>query len=118
MAPTGSYILVLMPPGSGIVWEGSEGVAFLEWVWLIGGGVSLRVDFKVSKAQARPSVSLCLLPADHAVKPSATALAARQSASCHEDNGLTLQNSMQALIEMLSFIGVALVMASSHRIEW
>ena len=60
---------------------------------LVGGSVSLEVDFEVSKAQARPSGSLSL-PVDPGVELSAPSpapcLPAGHHASHHDDNGLNL----------------------------
>jgi hypothetical protein len=62
---------------------------------LDGGSVFLEVDFEVSKAQARPSVSLFLLPTDPDVELSATSptscVPACHHVSHHNDNGLNLK---------------------------
>jgi hypothetical protein len=56
--------------------------------------VSLKVGFEVSDAQARPSVSLILLPVDAHIKLSATSRAPCLPVFCHasqnDNNGLNL----------------------------
>ena len=60
----------------------------------VGGSVSLRVGFEFSDDQARPNVTLFLLPDDPDIKLPATSLApclpACHHASCHDNNGLNL----------------------------
>ena len=59
---------------------------------LLEEGVTMDAGFEVSKTQARPSISLFLLPVDQDVKLSATSatffLPVCHQASCHDDNGL------------------------------
>ena len=61
---------------------------------LVGGTVSLEVGFEVSEAQARPSVSLCMLPADQVIELSATSAVPSLPVDCHashcDDNELSL----------------------------
>ena len=52
--------------------EFSEGIRRIRRRGPVGGSVSLRVGFEVPKAHARPSLSLCLLPAGHDGELSAT----------------------------------------------
>lgn len=63
-------------------------------MWLFRGSVSVGVGFEVSKAQARPSGSLFLLPADLDIELSATSptphLPAYHHAPCRKDNVLNL----------------------------
>lgn len=58
----------------------------------VGGSVSLGMGFEVSEVQAKPSVSVFLLPAGLDVELSAPSptprLPAFYHASCHDDNGL------------------------------
>jgi hypothetical protein len=60
----------------------------------VGGGVSLRVDFRVSKAQANPSVLLFLLSVDREEELSVTSpapcLLACHHAPYHDDDRLNL----------------------------
>jgi hypothetical protein len=60
----------------------------------VGGSVSLRMDFEVSDAQAKPRVILFLLPANPDIELSAPSLAPCLSACDyafnHDDNGLNL----------------------------
>ena len=58
--------------------------------------MSLEVGFEVSKAQARPRFSLCLLLVDQSVKLSATAPVQWPVAPYCDDTGLSLQNYKQA----------------------
>jgi hypothetical protein len=48
----------------------------------VGGSTSLGVRFEVSKAQARPSVSLFMLPADLDIEISSTSPVLRLPAFC------------------------------------
>lgn len=75
---------------------GLVGVVLLELLYLVGGDVSL-VWFQ--KPMPSPLthmffflLSLCLLPADHDTKLSATALALLLPTYCHDDNVLTLRS--------------------------
>lgn len=71
------------------------GVALLELcVVLFGGRASLKVNFGISNAQARLSVSLFLLPDDSDVELSIISpelrLPVGSYASCYDDNRLRL----------------------------
>ncbi|EDL00606.1 mCG1042685, partial [Mus musculus] len=70
--------------GSGIIWEGSEGVALLEeichWGWAL----------RFQKSMPGSHLFLCLLPTDKDAKLSATSPAQHLPASCHDENGLNL----------------------------
>lgn len=57
---------------------------------VLGGSVSPGVGFKVSKAQARPSGFLLLLPLVADVELSSPCLPACCQASLYEDDGLSL----------------------------
>jgi hypothetical protein len=70
---------------------------------LVGRSMSLEAGFEVSDAQAMPSVTLFLLPANPDVELSATCVApclpVCYHASCHDNNGLNLWTCRPAPIK-------------------
>lgn len=87
MPPIDSYLNAY---GNGIRRYGLTGVC----VVLFGGRASLKVDFGISNAQARLSVSLFLLPDDSDAELSIPSpeprLPVGSYASCYDDNRLRL----------------------------
>lgn len=82
--------------------RGIGGMALLDRFALVGGNTLLGVGFKGSKEQARPSVSLFLLPEDSYVRLTASSLApcctAWHHAPYYNNNRLSLWNCTQVPI--------------------
>ena len=58
-------------------------MALLEGCGLVGGSMSLEVDFEVKNSQARPSVTLFLLPSTPDIELLATSPVLCLPACCH-----------------------------------
>ena len=92
MAPLGSYTQMLGHHGMALLGKSRRCVWPCGRKCVTGGGGE--EGFGVSKAQAKSSVVLFLLPTDPdvelSVPPPALCLPACCHASCHDDNGLNL----------------------------
>lgn len=93
IVPIGSYIWMLNHQGVVVLRIRRYGLVRID-VTFFGGNVPLRVGFGVSKAQARPSGSLFLLPVDPDIELSANSptphLPEYHHSPRHNDNGLNL----------------------------